>query len=117
MVLREPITVSTETNLAPHQRINVAREAIKVPCEPKTASSKAMWVTKSIICSPNSASCEAKIVSDHKTISALGRAKPRLSREAKAKTSCAKSKATATPLTSSALSGSARLATSGKPKH
>ena len=66
------------------------------------------------IFSLDSASCEAKIVSDHKTISALCRAKPRLSREAKAKALCANSEATAAPLKSSALFGSARFAASGR---
>jgi len=57
-----------------------------------------------------------KIVSDDKTISALHRAKPRLSREAKAKAFCANSEAIAAPLTSSAILGSARLSTSGRTK-
>ena len=75
-----------------------------------------MWVTKSTISSLDSASCEAKIVSDHKTISAIRRAKPRLSREAKAKALCANSEATLAPLTSSAILGGARLATSSRTK-
>jgi len=99
------------------------REAIKVPCEPKTAFPKAMWIVKSIVScevrdrSLDSASYEAKIVSDCKTISALHRAKPRLSREARAKALCANSEATAAPLTSSALLDSARLAAGDKTKH
>ena len=90
------------------------REAIKVPCEPKTASVKAMWIVKVIDRSLDSASCEAKIVSDCKTISALHRAKPCLSREARAKALCANSEAIAAPLTSSALLGSARLVASSR---
>jgi len=83
------------------------REAIKIPREPKIVSVKTMWIAKSIISceardrSFNSASCEAKIVSDCKIISALHIAKPRLSREAKAKALCANSEATAGLHTSS----------------
>ena len=73
-------------------------------------------VAKSTIFSLDSASYEAKIVSKHKTISALHKTKPRLSREAKATVLCTNSEATAGPLTSSALLGSARLATSGRTK-
>ena len=69
-----------------------------VPCEPKTAFAKAMWIAKSVVScnardrSLDAASCEAKIISDCKTISVRHRAKPRLSREAKAKAlMCAKS--------------------------
>jgi len=114
-------TVSTETNIASHQCINVAREA-KVPCEPKITSTKAMWIAKSVISceardrSLDSASCEAKIVSDCKTIPALHRAKPRLSREAKTKTLYANSEATAAPLTSSALLSSAKITLSREAK-
>ena len=61
----------------------------KVPYEPKTASVKAMWIAKVIDRSLNSASCEAKIVSDCKTILALHRVKPRLSCEARPKALCA----------------------------
>jgi len=75
-----------------------------------------MWVAKSIISSLDSASCEATIVSGHKTISAFRRAKPRLSCEAKAKVFCANSEATTAPLTSSALLGNARLPASGRTK-
>jgi len=120
--LCESSTVSAETNIASRQHVNTAREAIKVPREPKIASAKAMWIAKSVVpCevryrSLDSASCEAKIVSDCKTISALHRAKPRLSREARVKALCANSEVTAAPLTSSALLGSARLAASGKTK-
>jgi len=98
------------------------REAIKVPCEPKTAFAKAMWIAKHVVScevrnrSLDSASCEAKIVPDCKTISALHRAKPRLSREVRAKALCVNSEATAAPLTSSALLGSVRLAASDKTK-
>jgi len=92
------------------------REAIKAPCEPKTSSVKAMWIAKAINRSLDSASCEAKIVSNCKTISALHRAKPRLSRVARAKALCANNEATATPLTLSALLGSVRLAASDKTK-
>jgi len=115
-VLCKPNTVSTETNLASRQRINVAHEAIKVPCEPKIASSKVIWVARSIVSSLDSVSCEAKIVYDHKTISALRRAKLRLSREAKAKASFVNREATVAPFTSSALLGSARLIASGRTK-
>jgi len=96
------------------------RETIKVPCEPKTAFIKAMW--KSIVScevrdrSLDLAFCEAKIVFDCKSISALHRAKPRMSREAKAIAFCAYSEATATSLISSALLDSTRLAASGKTK-
>jgi len=72
-----------------------------------------MWVGKSTISFFDSASCEAKIVSNHKTIPALRRANLRLSREAKGKAFYANSEATAASLTSSALLGSARHATSG----
>jgi len=104
-VLCEPITVSCEakrtpkefaivsikTKLASHQRIYALCEAKKASCEPKIASVKAIWIKKSnsVSCevrdkSLDSASCEATIVSDL-TISAFHKAKPRLSREAKAK--------------------------------
>ena len=98
------------------------REAIKVPRAPKTASAKAMWIAKAVVPSEardrslDSASCEVKIVSNCKTISALHRTKPRLSCETRAKALCANSKATAALLTSSALLGSVRLAASGKTK-
>ena len=42
-------------------------------------------MARSIVSSLNSASCEAKIVSDYETILALRRAKPHLSCEAKAR--------------------------------
>jgi len=103
--LHEPIKVSTGTNLAPCQRMNVVREAIKVPCEPTTTTSKAMWVAKSTSPSLDSASCEAKIVSNHKTTSTPHRAKPRLSHEAKAKALCVNNEATTALLISSALLG------------
>jgi len=105
-------------NRAPRerQRVNATREAIKVPYEPKTTSSKAMWVAKFTISSFDSALCEAKTVSNHKTISALPRNQPRLPCEAKAKALCANNEATAAPLTSSALLGSARLIASGRTK-
>jgi len=64
------IKVSTETNLAPHQRVNVVRETIKVPREPTTTSSKVMWVAKSTNSCLDSALCKVKIVSDYETISA-----------------------------------------------
>ena len=67
-------------------------EGIKVLREPKSASAKTIWIKKSNLASYeardsslDSASCKAKIVSDYKTISALHRAKPDLSCEAKAK--------------------------------
>ena len=89
--LRELIKVSIETNLALRERINVVREAIKVPHEPTITSSKVMLVAKSTCPSLDSDSCEAKIVSEHKTISVPHRTKPRLSRKAKAKALCANS--------------------------
>jgi len=98
------------------------REAIKVPREPKTTSTKAMWIAKSVVScevrdrSLDSTSCEVKIISDCKTIPALHRAKPRLSREAKAKTLYANSKANAAPLTSSALLSSAKATLSREAK-
>jgi len=69
-----------------------------------------MWVVKFTVASLDLASCEAIIVSGYKTISAPRRAKPRLSREAKAKVLCANSEATAASLTSSALLDSTKLA-------
>jgi len=81
-----------------------------------------MWIAKSVVSceardkSLDLASSEAKIISDRETISALHRANPRLSREAKAKVFCANSEAIAALLTSSALLGSARLAASGRTK-
>jgi len=94
------------------------REAIKVPSEPETSSDKAMWIAKSVVScevrdiSLDSAFGETKIVSDCKTISA----KPCLSRKAKAKVLCDNNKATAAPLTSSALLESVRLIASDKTK-
>ena len=79
-------------------------EAIKVPCEPKTTSTKAMRIEKYVVSceikdrSLDSASYEAKIVSDCKAIPALHGAKPRLSRKAKVKELCANSEATAARL-------------------
>jgi len=79
MVLRKPILASCESR--------------KALCEPKRAFAKVSWTTKKFIL----ASCEAKneslllassiatSVSSCKTILALHRAKPRFSREAKAK--------------------------------
>ena len=64
----------------------------------------------------DSASYKTKIVSDCKTISAFHRAKPRLPLEAKVKVFCVNNEATTTPLTSSALLSSARLAPSVKIK-
>ena len=67
-------TVSAETNIVSRQHINTVREAIKVPREPKKAFVKAMWIAKSLVSceardrSFDSASYEAKIVSDCKTI-------------------------------------------------
>ena len=61
----------------------------------------------------DSASCEDKIVSDCKAISALHRGKPHLSREAKAKPLCTNSEAIVVSLTSSVLLGSAKLTASG----
>jgi len=106
----KPISVSIETNSASRQYVNVVLEATKVPCEPKTTSNKAMWVVKSTTSSLDPASYEVKIVSDHETISAPHRAKPRLSCEVKAKTLCTNSEAAAAPLASSTLLGSAKLA-------
>ena len=84
--LCEPITVPAGTKLAPHQRVCVAREPSRVPCEPKIASAKAMWIAKSILGSLESAFHEAKIVLDYNTPSA---SQLRLSREAKVKAPCA----------------------------
>ena len=116
------LVLSAETNIASRQYVNTMREYIRVPRESKTASDKAMWIAKYVASREtrdtflDSASCETKLVSDCKTISALRRAKLHLSREAKAKTLCANSEATAAPLTSSALLGSARLEATGKTK-
>ena len=81
-----------------------------VPCEPKTVSSKAMWIAKSTIPSLHPASCEAKIVLDHKTTLAHCRAKPRLSRKAKAKALCANSEAITVSLALTTLLCSAKPA-------
>ena len=66
-----------------------------------------MWITKSTIPSLDPASCKAKIVL---TTSAHHKAKPHLSREAKAKAFCANSEATAASLASTTLLGSAKPA-------
>jgi len=77
------------------------REATKVPYEPKIANAKTIWIAKFVVScdardkSLDSASCEAKIVYDCKTNSALHRAQPCLSREAKVKALYANSEATA----------------------
>ena len=108
--LCESSTVSAE-NIASRQHVNTVREATKVPREPKTTSAKAMWIAKAVV------PCEAIDRSlDCKIISALHRAKPRLSREARAKALCANSEATAAPLTSTALLCSARLTARNKTK-
>jgi len=113
---------SQQTKIASRQHVNTVREAIKIPRELKTASAKAMWIVKSVVSceardrSLDSASCESKIIPGYKTISALHRAKPLLSREAKGKAFCANSEATAAPLTPSAVLDSARLVASGKIK-
>jgi len=83
------------------------QEAIKVPCEPNIASSKTMDCKVTVL-SLDSASCETKIVLDHKMTSASRRVKPRLSRKAKAKALCANNEASTAPLTSSTLLGNAR---------
>jgi len=117
------VRVSAETCITSRQHVNTVREAIKVSREPKTASAKAMRIAKSVVScevrdkSLDSASCEAKIVSNCKTISALHRAKPLLSREAKVKALCANSEATAARLHHQhywAVLGSTLAA---KPKH
>ena len=97
-------------------------QAIKVPLELKTTSAKVMWIAKSVVSceaidkSLDSAFCDAKIVSDCETISALHRAKHCLSCETKTKALCANSEAMAAPLTSLALLDSARLAASDRTK-
>jgi len=63
-----------------------------------------MWIAKSTV----PASCEAKIVLDHKTTLAPRRAKPRLSHEAKAQTPYAYSESITAPLASTTLLGSAK---------
>ena len=103
----EPITVPTGIKLAPRQRTNVARETIKAPCEPQIASNKARWIAKSMIAALNSASCEAKTVLDHKTVSAP---QLRLSREAKTKALYAYNEATAASLASTTLISSVQPA-------
>jgi len=80
---------------------------MKVPCEPKIASNKAMWIARSTIASLDSASCKAKTILDHRTPSAP---QLRLSRKAKTKTPCAYSEATAAPLASATLMGSVQPA-------
>ena len=113
--LYEPSTVSAETNITLRQHVNTMCETIKVPHEPKTASAKAMWIAKSVVsCEARDRSLDLEIVSIRKTISALHRAKPRLSSEIRAKALCANSEVT--ELISSALLDSARLAASGKSK-
>ena len=84
------------------------REATKVLCEPKIASSKAMWIAKTTMPSPDSVSCDAKIVLDYKTTLAPRRAKPRLSREAKTIAPCAYNKAITAPLALTTLLGSVK---------
>ena len=80
--LCESNTVSAETNIAPRQHVSTVSEAIKVPREPKTTPTKAMWIAKHVVSCEvkdrylDSASYEAEIVSDCKTISALHRAMP-----------------------------------------
>ena len=75
--------VSMEANITSRQRTNIVHEATKVPLEPKTASAKAMWIAKYLVSSEarekslDKASGEAN--------SALCRAQPRLSHEAKTK--------------------------------
>ena len=64
----------------------------------------------------DSASFEAKIVCDCKTISTLHRAKSRLSREVKVKALCANNEVIAAPLTPSTLLSSAKAALSRKVK-
>ena len=85
---KESPEVSTETKLASCQYLYTACEARKACCKPKTASN-AIWIEKSNSGrekSLDSASCEANL--------ALRRARPRLSREDKAKAPlCAESKA------------------------
>ena len=44
--LCESSIISTEINIASRQHVNAAREAIKVPCEPKIAYAKAIWIKK-----------------------------------------------------------------------
>jgi len=58
--LREPITVLAGTKLAPCQRISVTREPSRVPCEPKIASAKAMWIAKSTLASLELASMKLR---------------------------------------------------------
>ena len=71
-----------------------------------------MWIAKSVVSceardkSLDLASSEAKIISDRETISALHRAKPRMSCKNKAKAFYANNEATVAPITSSALLGS-----------
>ena len=47
--LCESSIVWAETNIVSHQYVNTVREAIQVPCEPKTASAMAMWIAKSLV--------------------------------------------------------------------
>jgi len=61
---------------------------------------------KTTTASLDPASYETKIVSDHETISAPYRTKPRLAREAKAKALCAYSEATTASLASTIVLGS-----------
>jgi len=102
-------------SLTQSQQRHIAREVTKVPCGPKTASAKAMLIAKFIVSyegrdgSLDFASGEAKI-------SAFHRAKPRLSREAKAKVLCTNSEGTATPLTPSTLLSSTKAALSPEAK-
>ena len=89
----ESTAVSTETKMVLYEHILASCEARKALCEPKRAFAKASWTTKK----SNLASCEvrdesllpasreATSVSGYETISTLHRAKPRFSRESKAK--------------------------------
>jgi len=70
-----------------------------------------MWIAKATIPSLDPASCEAKIVLDHKTTLAPRGAKSRLSCEAKTKAPCAYSEAIKATLASTILLGSAKPAT------
>jgi len=97
LALRDPITVPIGTRLAPRQRVSIVREPSRVPCKPKIASAKAMWIAKSTLASLESASHEVKIVLDYKTPFSP---QLRLSHEAKTKTSCAYNEATAASLAS-----------------
>ena len=83
------------------------RKPSRVPCEPKIASPKVIWIAKSTLASLESTSNEAKIILNYKTPSAPQLCLPR---EAKTKSPCAYSEAAASLLGSITLLGGVKPA-------